>query len=112
MGADLIAHPSNLVFKNAQAAMLTRSIENRVYTVTANRVGTETRPGGRVPFTGRSQIVDPGGVIVASAGVRETCARAAEVDLAKARDKSLTAMTHLFRSRRPRYYRRLTAAVS
>jgi len=109
MGADLIAHPSNLVFKNAQAAMLTRSIENRIYTVTANRIGTEQRPGGRVPFTGRSQIVDPGGVIVARAGVRETCARAAEVDLAKARDKSLTAMTHLFRSRRPRYYRRLTA---
>jgi predicted amidohydrolase len=111
MGADVIAHPSNLVFRNAQAAMLTRAIENRVYTVTANRIGVESRPGGRVPFTGRSQIVDPGGVIVARAGIRETCARAADVDLAQARDKSLTAITHLFRSRRPRYYRRLTAAV-
>ena len=111
MGADVIAHPSNLVFPNAQAAMLTRAIENRVYTVTANRIGVENRPGGRVPFTGRSQIVDPGGVIVARAGKRETCARAADVDLARARDKSLTAITHLFRSRRPGYYRRLTAAV-
>ena len=111
MGADLIAHPSNLVFKNAQAAMLTRAIENRIYTVTANRTGVETRPGGSVPFTGRSQIVDPGGVILARAGVRETCARAADVDLAKARDKSLTAKTHLFRSRRPRFYRKLVAAV-
>ena len=110
MGADVIAHPSNLVFANAQAAMLTRSIENRIYTVTANRTGIESRPGGRVPFTGRSQIVDPSGAIVARAGVRETCARAADVDLARARDKALTPMTHLFRSRRPRYYRRLVAA--
>jgi len=112
MGADLIAHPSNLVFANAQAAMLTRSIENRIYTVTANRTGTESRPGGRVRFTGRSQIVDPGGTIVARAGVRETCARAADVDLARSRDKALTPMTHLFRSRRPSFYRRLTAAAT
>jgi hypothetical protein len=47
-------------------------------------------------------------VVVARAGVRETCARAADVDLAQARDKSLTAITHLFRSRRPRFYRGLT----
>lgn len=111
LGADVIAHPSNLVFPNAQTAMLTRSIENRVYTVTANRTGAESRPIGRVAFTGRSQIVDPGGAIVARAGVREACARAAEADLARSRDKSLTPRTHLFRSRRPRYYRRLTASV-
>jgi len=111
MGADVIAHPSNLVFANAQAAMLTRSLENRIYTVTANRTGTESRRGGRVTFTGRSQIVDPGGVVVARAGVRETCARAADADLAQARDKSLTPMTHLFRSRRPPFYRRLVAVA-
>ena len=111
LGADVIAHPSNLVFPNAQAAMLTRSIENRVYTVTANRTGVESRPGGRVAFTGKSQIVDPGGLIVARAGVRESCARVADLDLGQSRDKSLTRMTHLFRSRRPRYYRRLMAGA-
>jgi len=111
MGADVIAHPSNLVFANAQAAMITRSIENRIYTVTANRTGTESRRGGRVAFTGRSQIVDPGGEVVARAGVREACARAADADLARARDKSLTPMTNLFRSRRPPFYRRLVAAL-
>ena len=36
---------------------------------------------------------------------------AVSVDLARARDKSLTPMTHLFRSRRPRFYRRLVAAA-
>ena len=111
LGADVIAHPSNLVFPNAQAAMLTRSIENRVYAVTANRTGVESRRGGRVAFTGRSQIVDPGGIVIAKADKRESCARAADVDLARSRDKALTRITHLFRSRRPTYYKRLTAAA-
>jgi predicted amidohydrolase len=108
-GADVIAHPSNLVFRNAQQAMLTRSIENRIFTVTANRIGVENRPGGRVPFTGRSQIVDPNGIVLARAGVRETAARAADCDLALARDKSLTQITPLFASRRPEFYRELVA---
>ena len=112
LGADVIAHPSNLVFPNAQAAMLTRSIENRIYTVTSNRTGVESRAGGRLMFTGRSQIVDPGGRVIARAGVRETCARAADADLARARDKSLTRLTHLFRSRRPHLYRGLTAPAA
>jgi predicted amidohydrolase len=110
LGADVVAHPSNLVFANAQTAMLTRSLENRVFTVTANRIGVENRPGGRVPFTGRSQIVNPDGVVVARAGGRETCARAVDADLASARDKSLTPITHLFRLRRPRFYRALVAS--
>jgi predicted amidohydrolase len=109
LGADVIAHPSNLVFANAQTAMLTRSIENRVFTVTANRTGIEHRAGGRVPFTGRSQIVAPGGEVLARAGKRETGAHAVTADLALSRDKSLTAITHLFRSRRPRFYRTLVA---
>jgi predicted amidohydrolase len=106
-GADVIAHPSNLVFPNAQQAMVTRSIENRLFVVTANRVGTEQRPGGRVPFTGRSQIVDPGGEILASASSSEEVAKAARCDLDLSRDKSLTSITHLFRSRRPKFYREL-----
>jgi predicted amidohydrolase len=38
-GAQAILHPSNLVLPWCQKAMLTRSIENRVFTATANRVG-------------------------------------------------------------------------
>jgi predicted amidohydrolase len=109
-GADVIAHPSNLVFPHAQDAMRTRAIENRVFVVTANRTGTEHRPGGRLRFTGRSQITDPDGVVLAAAGAREEVARSAACDLAEARDKSLTAITHLFRSRRPAFYRELVAA--
>jgi predicted amidohydrolase len=107
LGADLLAHPSNLVFANAQEAMRTRSIENRVYTLTANRTGVESRPGGRVPFTGRSQIVAPSGDVIARAGKAQTVAMAADLDLAASRRKSITALTPIFANRRPEHYRPL-----
>jgi predicted amidohydrolase len=106
-GADVIAHPSNLVFPNAQEAMRVRALENRVYTVTANRTGTERRPGGVVAFTGRSQAVDPDGRVMARAGVRERVAMAVDMDLAAARDKRLTRRTPIFSNRRPEHYRAL-----
>ncbi len=106
-GADVIAHPSNLVFPNAQEAMRVRSLENRLYTVTANRTGTERRPGGTVPFTGRSQVVDPDGQVVVHAGKTEQVARAVDCDLAATRRKQLTARTPIFSNRRPEHYRRL-----
>jgi len=107
LGADVIAHPSNLLYRNAQRMMIARSFENRVYTITANRTGTESRPGGRVPFTGRSQIVDPMGEVIASATKTEEIARAADCDLARSRDKAMTRMTHLWTSRRPEFYREI-----
>ncbi len=108
-GADVIAHPSNLVFPGAQDAMRVRSMENRVYTVTANRTGTEKRPGGTVPFTGRSQIVDAKGDIIVRASKRDATAQAADCDLSIARDKSLTKRTQLFAPRRPEMYGLLVA---
>jgi len=85
--------------------MVARSFENRVWTITANRTGTESRPGGRVPFTGRSQIVDPMGDIVARATKAEAVAKAVACDLSLARDKAMTPLTHLWTSRRPEFYR-------
>jgi predicted amidohydrolase len=43
-GATLICHPSNLVLPHCPDAMITRCLENRVFAVTANRVGAENRP--------------------------------------------------------------------
>jgi len=111
-GADVIAHPSNLVFPNAQEAMRVRALENRVYTVTANRTGTETRPGGRVLFTGRSQIVDPDGEVVVRAGRTTSTAMAFDCDLALARDKRLTPRTPIFSNRRPAFYRSLARSLA
>jgi predicted amidohydrolase len=87
--------------------MVARSFENRVYTITANRTGTETRRGGRVPFTGRSQIVDPTGEVIANATKTEEVAKAADCDVARSRDKAMTALTHLWTSRRPEFYREI-----
>ena len=109
LGADVLAHPSNLVFPHAQQAMLTRSLENRVFTVTANRTGADSRRDGTVRFTGQSQITDPDGKLLARAGRAVETAMAVDVDLARARDKSLTRMTPLFASRRPAYYKPLAA---
>ena len=108
-GADLIAHPSNLVFPNAQEAMRVRALENRVYTVTANRTGIERRPGGVVRFTGQSQAVDPDGRVMVRAGRRDRATLAVNCDLAASRDKRLTARTPIFSNRRPEHYRRLAA---
>lgn len=109
-GADVIAHPSNLVYPNAQQAMLTRALENRVYVVTANRTGTEKRPGGTVPFTGRSQVAGPDGRAVVRATKAAETAAAADVDLALVRDKHLTRATAMFSNRRPEHYGPLVAA--
>jgi len=108
-GADVIAHPSNLVFPNAQEAMRVRALENRVYTITANRTGTERRRGGTVPFTGRSQVVDPDGIVIARAGRAAAVATAVDCDLSRARRKQLTSKTPLFSNRRPEYYRSLVS---
>lgn len=107
MGADALIHPSNLVFANAQDTMRARAIENRVYTVTANRTGTEKRPGGTVPFTGRSQIVAPSGEVMVRMSKTETGTRAADLDLAESRRKWLTKRTPIFANRRPEFYKRL-----
>ncbi len=111
LGADLLVHPSNLVFANAQEAMRTRSIENRVFTLTANRTGTETRAGGTVPFTGRSQVVAPSGEVLARAGKTATVATAVDLDLAESRKKSITAWTPIFANRRPEHYGLLVRPV-
>ena len=104
-GADVIAHPSNLVVPAlAQQATRVRALENRVYFVTANRVGADVRPGVTLGFTGRSQIVDVNGGVLAVAGARGTKALVADLDLARSRDKRFTGRNELFRDRRPEFY--------
>lgn len=107
-GADIIAHPSNLVLPNyCQRAMLTRSFENHIYTVTANRVGEEKRGDYRLKYTGRSQIVSPKMEVLASAPEDQVECRAVQVNLESARDKKITSFNDIFKDRRPRLYRLL-----
>lgn len=107
-GALIIAHPSNFVIPGlGQLTMRVRALENRVFAVTANRVGREAREEPPLTFTGMSQIVSPKGEILASAGKETEEAVVVEINPAEAEDKCLTPSNHLFRDRRPEFYREL-----
>ena len=113
-GADMVAHPTNFpMAAKVQTELITvaRAAENRVYLLTANRVGTE-RWG---EFCGWSQIVDPFGKRLAEAGEREETLLVAEIDLEKARDKDYVVPgeyeLYLFRDRRPDLYGLLVEEV-
>jgi predicted amidohydrolase len=105
-GADLIAHPSNLVVpRAAQMATPVRALENRIFVVTANRVGADVRPDRRIAFTGRSQIVSPDGIVLARASTSAVRALVADVDLAQARNKKFgKTRNEIFKDRRPEFY--------
>ncbi len=104
-GAEIICHPSNLVLPHCPDAMVTRRIENRVFAVTANRVGVEERiRGERLKFIGRSQVVGPDGKVLCRASKGRGEARAVRLEPRRARDKMITPKNHLFRDRRKRLY--------
>jgi predicted amidohydrolase len=104
-GAEILCHPANLVLPFCQNAMITRSIENRVFTATANRVGHEERgQRDRLTFTGRSQVVTPRGEILFRLGENQKGFQSVEIDLLTARDKQITSENHLWKDRRPESY--------
>ncbi len=105
-GADVLAHPSNLVTTLCPAAMVTRAVENGVYAVTAGRTGVEHRPPRpSLAFQGGSQIVGPRGEVLARAPDDRPALLHAAFDPAKARDKRLTYGNDLLGARRPDVYR-------
>lgn len=104
-GAQVIAHPANLVLPYCQAAMVTRAIENRVFTITANRVGTEERAGLRLTFTGGSRIVAPDGSVLSDGPNSSAAVDSVTIDLSLADEKKVTAHNDLLTDRRPEFYR-------
>jgi predicted amidohydrolase len=99
-GAEIIAHPSNLVLPNCPEAMRTRALENRVYTVTADRVGAERG----LQFIGQSEIVNPRGRVLYRASAKREEFVVREINLGIARDKAVTPMNNLLADRVPRAY--------
>lgn len=107
-GALLLAHPANFVIPGlGQLTMRVRALENRVFVVTANRVGGEARDQPPLTFTGMSQIVSPTGDILASSSRTAEEAVVVEIDVEQARNKKLTPLNDLFQDRRPAFYRAL-----
>jgi predicted amidohydrolase len=103
-GAQVILHPANLVLPYCQDAMITRSIENRVFTATANRIGTERK----VSFSGHSQVTSPRGQRLASLGGEEVGLAWVDINPKDADDKMITERNHVIDDRRPDLYSKLT----
>jgi predicted amidohydrolase len=103
-GAQIIAHPANLVLPYCQNAMVTRSIENRVFTITANRIGTEKLGVTKLNFTGMSQITEPSGAIRYRGPIDKATVHIMTIDPKDALDKNLNPQNDLFKDRRPEMY--------
>ena len=104
-GAEIVCHPSNLVLPHCPDAMVTRSLENRIFSITANRIGQEAR-GEKPPLTfiGKSSVIAPNGVVLARAPADETTLAVVEIDPGEARNKSINPYNDVLKNRRPRYY--------
>ncbi len=107
LGADVICHPANLVLPGkAQLGMLVRAFENRVFVITANRIGVENRsPEDKFRYTGKSQIVSPTMEKLATAKSNESVAKLARLDLELARKKKVTSMNDALADRRIEFYK-------
>lgn len=100
-GTDIICHPSCLVLPGlAQKAVPIHALTNGVYTITANRIGTE----GTLAFTGLSTIANPRGDILIQASQTGEEVGIKDVDLGLARDKMITERNDIFADRRPEEY--------
>ncbi len=111
-GAELIILPTNWpegAQTKAQHAINTRAMENSVYYIAVNRVGEERGWN----FIGMSSICDPGGNTLDSAMHDDEAILYAEIDLERARKKTVergpgvTAL-HRLADRRPEMYGPLT----
>lgn len=113
-GADLIALPTNWPTSAeclAEHVIPARALENNIYYVVANRVGTERG----FSFIGQSKICDPSGRVIAQAKHTEEAILIADVDPKIARAKKLIRvpgkhMIDRIADRRPDLYGRLVAS--
>jgi 5-aminopentanamidase len=103
-GAQIIAHPSNLVMQHCPDGMVTRCLENKVFTATADRVGEENRGGIDLSFIGTSEIVSPEGRVLCRLGTNEPAISVVEVDPALADAKRINTYNDLLKGRRPDQY--------
>jgi predicted amidohydrolase len=101
-GAEIIAHPSNLVLPWGPEGMKIRSLENRVFSATANRVGVERG----LRYIGQSQIVSPNGTLLVRLGPDQAAEAVVAIDAWTAKDKKVHPACDLFADRRPAFYGR------
>jgi predicted amidohydrolase len=103
-GAQLIAHPANLVLPYCPDALVTRCLENHVFTATAGRVGSEQRGGVSLRFIGSSEIVDQNGNVLLRLSQTEQQIASADIDLFQASNKRINERNDVLADRRPDQY--------
>ncbi|MFQ6095372.1 MAG: nitrilase-related carbon-nitrogen hydrolase, partial [Candidatus Bathyarchaeia archaeon] len=103
-GAQIVCHPSNLILPYCQQAILGAAVQNRVFIITANRIGTERG----VEFTGMSQIVDPNMKVLARSG-KDMDVKIVEIDPKAADSKRINKYNDLWLDRRVDLYSPLLA---
>lgn len=99
-GAQLIAHSANLVLPWGPEGMKIRSLENHVFTATANRVGLERG----LRYIGSSQVVSPYGEALSRLSDDRAESLVIAINPKLALDKSLNKNNDLFKDRRPKLY--------
>lgn len=107
-GADMIAIPTNWPTGadiSADNLCIARSVENKVFVLTANRVGSENG----YAFIGKSKIIAPSGELLDFAAGNEEKILIADLDLTIARNKRNVTVpgkheTTILESRRPELY--------
>ena len=104
MNAQIIAHPANLILPFCQRAMVTRSLENGVFSITTNRYGMEQTTQRKLTFTGGSQILDEKGTLLLQAPIEGDCVNLCDIDPLNAENKMITGRNHLLIDRRPDKY--------
>ena len=103
-GAQIILHPANLVLPFCQQAMFARALENRVFIVTVNRIGTEDEGQEGNTFTGQSQVVSPKGEFLVRMSKDREQIETINIDPAQALDKNITPFNHVMEDRRTASY--------
>ncbi len=103
-GAQIICHPSNLVLPWCQQAMIIRSLENRVFSVTCNRTGLEKNGNKELYFTGMSQILGTKGEILIRTSEDKEEVAVVTINPELALDKKVTEYNAVFEDRRPEMY--------
>ncbi|MDV6032242.1 MAG: carbon-nitrogen hydrolase family protein [Phycisphaera sp. RhM] len=115
-GAEIIALGTNWPNEGIRTPSIVppaRSMENHLYFVAANRVGSENG----FQFCGRSSICGPDGVVLAKSDDDQETILFAEADLSIARNKTIrrTPGTHVidrFADRRPEFYGKIVQPVA
>ena len=91
--------------------MLARSVENKIFTLTANRIGTEINGDVTLSFTGKSQITSPKMEVLSQASEDKEAMEFVSIDPKIAENKNLNTRNNLFLDRRTELYGELVKKV-